>query len=216
MWRVAAAFVFVSFLVVVASSRSPVQADNGITLLSSSSFTDSIGAYHVVGEVRNDTGQTIEFVNVVATYTDSAGNFLATADTYTTLEILSAGDVSPFDLLLTNPPAGIVQYSLQMQWESAFDTPFQGITLIGTPRVSVDSIGFTHIAGQVRNDGNTAATFVQIIATFYAADGTVVGTDSTFASIDTIQPGQSSPYELISQPPRPYTNYRLQVQAESQ
>jgi hypothetical protein len=102
-----------------------------------------------------------------------------------------------------------------MQWQPASDVPFQGITLVGTPQVSVGSIGFTHISGQVRNDASVPAKFVQIIATFYAADGTVVGTDYTFASLDTIQPGQTSPYELISQPARPYANYRLQVQAES-
>ncbi|HEY7294306.1 MAG TPA: FxLYD domain-containing protein [Dehalococcoidia bacterium] len=73
----------------------------------------------------------------------------------------------------------------------------------------------SHIAGQVRNDGSVPAKFVQIIATFYAADGTVVGTGSTFSSLDTIQPGQVSPYELISQPPKPYSTYRLQVQAEN-
>lgn len=215
MRRAVILIVLTAVLAVASAGQRPVRADNGITLLSSSSFTDSIGAYHVVGEVRNDTGQTVEFVNIVGTYTDSAGNFLATADTYTTLNILAAGDISPFDLLLTSPPAGIAQYTLQMQWEPASDTAFQGITLVGTPQVNVDSIGFTHISGQVRNDGSSAAKFVQIIATFYAADGTVVGTDYTFASLDTIQPGQTSPYELISQPVRPYATYRLQVQAQS-
>jgi len=205
---------FLLLVSVLAGSRHAV-ADAGVTLLSSSSFTDSIGAFHVVGEVRNDTGQAIEFVNIIGTFTDSAGNFLATEDTFTTLDVLAAGDIAPFDLLLTTPPAGISQYSLQTQWEPASDVPFQGISLVGDARVSLDSIGFTHIAGQVRNDGSAPAKFVQIIATFYAADGTVVGTDFTFASLDTIQPGQVSPYELVTEPTRPYSNYRLQVQAES-
>jgi hypothetical protein len=111
-WRAVLLLAFSLVLAVVIAGYRPVRADNGITLLSSSSYTDSIGAYHVVGEVRNDTGQTVEFVNIIGTYTDSAGTFLATADTYTTLNILASGDISPFDLLLTNPPAGIAQYSL--------------------------------------------------------------------------------------------------------
>lgn len=201
-------------VVAITGSKS-ASADTGVTLLSSSSHTDSINALHTVGEVRNDTGVSIEFVKVVATYTDADGAFLTSEDTYTTFDVLTPGATSPFDLILISPPAGIAHISLQTQWDAAFDAPFTGLTVLDGARVSKDSIGFRHISGQVRNDSGVPAQFVKVIATFYGADGTVVDTDFTYTKLDTLQPGQVSPFELITQPSTSAVNFKLQVQGSS-
>ena len=45
----------------------------------------------------------------------------------------------------------------------------------------VDNIGSMHIVGEVLNQAPVTAKFVKIIATFYNANGQVIGTDFTYA-----------------------------------
>jgi hypothetical protein len=46
---------------------------SGISVLSSSSFTDDIGAYHIVGEVKNiSPADSMKYVKIVATFYDNA------------------------------------------------------------------------------------------------------------------------------------------------
>lgn len=40
-------------------------------------------------------------------------------------------------------------------------------------------------------------TFVKIIATFYDSNNNVVGTDFTYTSPSTLQPGQKAPFDMI-------------------
>ena len=61
----------------------------------------------------------------------------------------------------------------------------------------VDGIGNLHIVGEVINESFQPLRFVQIIATFYDSNNGVIGTDFTFTSPSTIQPGQRAPFDMI-------------------
>jgi hypothetical protein len=61
----------------------------------------------------------------------------------------------------------------------------------------VDSTGNLHIVGEVINESFQPLRFVQIIATFYDSNNSVIGTDFTFTSPSTIQPGQRAPFDMI-------------------
>jgi len=207
--------VLLVLLASLAAGGRRATANDGVTVLSSSTYVDAIHALHVVGEVRNDTGQSIQFVQIIATFTDADDAFLATGETFTRLDVLLPDMVSPFDLLLPSPPAGIAHSSLQTQWDPTSAAPLAGLTVLDGSRLTKDSIGYTHIAGQVRNDTGVAARFVEVIATFYSADGTVVDVAFTFTKLDTLQPGQTSPFELLARVPASMANYRLQVQGST-
>jgi hypothetical protein len=78
----------------------------------------------------------------------------------------------------------------------------------------VDSIGWYNVVGEVRNNARITFDSVQIIATFYDTTNQVVGTSYTYANIDSIRPGEKSPFHLIlfdtEQSPK-ITSYRLLV-----
>ena len=58
-------------------------------------------------------------------------------------------------------------------------------------------LGTLHIVGEVINESFKSMTFVKIIATFYDSNNNVVGTDFTYTSPSTLQPGQKAPFDMI-------------------
>jgi hypothetical protein len=65
-------------------------------------------------------------------------------------------------------------------------------------KLKKSSFGYRDLVGQVKNIGNDTATFVKIDLTTYDKDGGVLGTDSTYASANTLKPNQKSSFELSS------------------
>ena len=54
-----------------------------------------------------------------------------------------------------------------------------------------------HIVGEVLNQAPVTAKFVEIIATFYDANGQVIGTDFTYADPSELAPNQRAPFNII-------------------
>jgi hypothetical protein len=52
------------------------------------------------------------------------------------------------------------------------------------------------IVGEVLNNGTEAAEFVEATASFYDANGQIVGTEYTFADPSTVQQGTKSPFTI--------------------
>src|SRR5918994_1712666 len=73
-----------------------------VNLLSSSSYVDSIGSLHVVGELQNTSPEPREFVEIVATLRGPSGNILDSSYTYSDVEVLRPGEKSPFDVIFSN------------------------------------------------------------------------------------------------------------------
>src|ERR1051326_379163 len=56
----------------------------GISVLSSSSFRDDTGAYHIVGEVKNNSPtESMNYVKILSTLYDKTGKVVGTDFTYT-------------------------------------------------------------------------------------------------------------------------------------
>ena len=54
-----------------------------------------------------------------------------------------------------------------------------------------------HIVGEVLNQAPVTAKFVKIIATFYNANGQVIGTDFAYADPSDLAPNQRAPFDII-------------------
>ena len=76
-----------------------VKADS-VTVVSSSSFTDSSGNYNIVGEVQN-TGSSWAYVLITATLSDAHSNVLDTITQSAFLATLSPNGKSPFEITET-------------------------------------------------------------------------------------------------------------------
>ena len=53
-----------------------------------------------------------------------------------------------------------------------------------------------HIVGEVQNNGQQTAKFVEVSATLYDSNNKVIGTEFTFTKPSDIEPGQKAPFEI--------------------
>jgi len=60
------------------------------------------------------------------------------------------------------------------------------------------SFGYRDLVGQVKNIGSESAESVNILLTVYDKNGGVIGTDSTYADVDTLKPGQKSNFKFFT------------------
>ena len=84
-----------------------------LVILSHSHYEDA-GWLHVRGEVQNTGDTPAEFVKVVITLYDAAGNVIGTDFTYTDLDTVPAGGTSPFETGTDHYP-GFDHYEIQVQ-----------------------------------------------------------------------------------------------------
>jgi len=92
------------------TSDTPLETDAPeLEILSHNSFTDSIGYLHVVGEVKNNSPSTANFVKVIGTFYDSNDQVVATDFTYTNPSDISSGGTAPFEITLLSASVPISQ-----------------------------------------------------------------------------------------------------------
>ena len=92
------------------------------------------------------------------------------------------------------PPPASPSYTIP--YNPSFTQPTEVLPRILSDNNYVDSIGTLHIVGEVINESYQPARYIRITATFYDANNSVIGTDFTFTSPSTLQPGQRAPFDL--------------------
>ena len=180
-------------------------------ILSHTSYT-SIGYFHVVGEVQNTLSTNIEYVEIIATFYDSSDTVIGTAFTFTYMDILKPNQKSPFDLSSYPDEITPASYKLTVDYLTTSEQPLSGLAILShTP--SVDSLGYHKIVGEVKNNADKEADFVQIVGTYYDSAGKVIGASYTFTNPEDLGVGDTAPFELSSYPRKINpTSYELQVQ----
>jgi hypothetical protein len=189
------------------ATRPPAVVIQGAT-----AYASEYGTYHVVGEVQNNSDDALNFVKVVGTFYDDQNQVVATDFTYTSLHIVDAGSLAPFDLTLLDPPNTISSYKLAVQYNQAYETPLR--VTITSHSGSMSEYGTYNVIGEVKNDYGFPINFVKIVGTFYDAAGNVVRADFTYTGLNTLAAGQTSPFDLaLLDPPAEMDHYVLQTQA---
>lgn len=174
-----------------------LSTDPQIVILSHSGWLDSLGYYHVSGEVENIGDAPASFVKVTATFYNSTGVVIATSFTYTTLSVLLPGRKSPFEVLLvdTAQAAKVHHYSLSVTF-SATSPILIGLEILSHSSY-VDDVGVMHVVGEIKNIATGTATYVKIAATFYNSTGHVVATAFTYSDPSDLNPDQTAPFEVL-------------------
>jgi len=200
------------------ATRLPVSveaAGQAVILNNHTGFFDSLGYYHVVGEVQNNGDGALQFVKITATFYDSAGTVVATSFTYTMIEILHAGQKSPFDVFLFDKAqsAKVARYELGITYQQSGSLPI-GLQILSHSK-HIDSIGWLHVVGEIKNIGDREAHYVKVVATFYDSGGKVVGTFFGYSDPEDLAPRQKAPFEILLQEDRAklVTTYALEAES---
>jgi hypothetical protein len=83
------------------------------------------------------------------------------------------------------------------------------VAILSTSQWGPDDIGLEHAVGEVQDTGTTDVDLVRIDLVFYDSSNQVLGTDVTFPTIETLIPGEKSPFEDIFSPPAGYNHYAV-------
>jgi hypothetical protein len=168
-----------------------------LEILNTSSRTDAVDSFHVVGEVLNNSDGYVEFVEVAGTFFDIAGDVIASEAAYTLTGVIPPWELAPFALLIVDgAPLGIADFQLQVQGDETDNRPVPGLS-IRDDTSNVDSNDSFHVVGEVINESTEPYDFVQVIGTFYDATGAVVAADFTFTERYVVKADGSSPFELV-------------------
>lgn len=203
-------FLYLVFLTIVLPSSIVLQygysqtitptpaSANPISVVSSSSFRDDTGAYHIVGEVKNNSPiDSMKYVKIVATLYDKTGKAFGTDFTFSDVDVLRPAEKSPFKIILTD-----IRQSQKVSSYTLFTSGEKTQALPASLKVNVDNshlhdIGAYHIVGEVTNHGSQKATFVKVSAAFYNSSNVVVAADLTYTDPKDLGPGQTAPFEIV-------------------
>ncbi len=186
-----------------------------LQIVSHQSYVDSLGWYHIVGEVQNSGNVSIEFVEVIAKLYDDTNEVIGTKLTFTAPDIIFPGGKAPFDIITLRRSQWqkIKEYTLQLKGDISEEAVQQNLVLTNqSTRVEDESL---YIEGQVQNTGDSAA-LVKIILTLYDANLNVTNTNWTYADAGILLPNALSDFQIkIDNPADPDNfHYRIQIQEE--
>ena len=144
---------------------APASAAAGsVQVVSTSSWTDSIGNIHIVGEVLNGSGQFEQFIEIDFGLHNAANTLIRTEFTFTQADVLAPGERSSFDDIFT-PPSGYDHYWISNITSQARSAPPNHNFATTVTSVFTDVIGAQHVVGTVTNNNSTTDTFVEILFT---------------------------------------------------
>lgn len=187
-----------------ATTTPPAQqpTNDDVLILGSSQISTDFGSTYIVGEVRNNLSDVVEYVQIVGSFYDSSGLLIDTDFTYTDLDYLRPGERSPFKLIISDESVAsrIANYTLSVNWEpvyaNASAVAAATVLTIQEGEQRIGEFGWYEVVGEVVNGGTDSTEYVKVVATFYDEAGQVINTDFTYTDPTDLAAGQSAPFEL--------------------
>jgi hypothetical protein len=138
------------------------------------------------GELRNDGSAARESIQLRVNLLDAGGQEIASKVGYASMSYLKPGEISPFSVLFSkdDQPKPFARYKIEIRSSKAdfqLGYTYRDLSVLPSLQARQDQYGFIKISGQVRNDGDQPAKFVQVYAVFYDQQGNVVGLASGYA-----------------------------------
>jgi hypothetical protein len=176
--------------------------NDGVLILGSSQISTDFGSTYIVGEVRNNLSDIVEYVQIVGSFYDSSGLLIDTDFTYTDLDYLRPAEKSPFKLIISDESVAsrIDNYTLSVNWEPVYAdasaVAAATVLTIQEGEQRIGEFGWYEVVGEVVNGGTDSTEYVKVVATFYDEAGQVINTDYTYTDPSDLAAGQSAPFEL--------------------
>jgi hypothetical protein len=166
-----------------------------------SSYKDTAGYLHVVGEVENTGNMSARYVQIMGRFYDNQSNIILQDSTFAMLELLPPGSGSPFDLILISSSTDIISridhYELDLDFTETNQTLTRTLLLLSNYSYISNVTGYLYIIGEIQNNSTETSTFTQAFATCYDTNGTVVAVGSAFTDPYSIEYGEKSPFQIL-------------------
>ena len=207
------------------SSEAPIEGQGSgeapqlsATVTHSNYSISEQGYFSIFGIVENTDTVPMEFIQAVVTVMDNAGTTVVEDFSYTFLDVLQPSMTTPFNMTFLQVPENWSYYQISilsapndfMQTLTQFDI----LSNTGNP----GSFGNYEISGEIQNNGEVPAQYVEISAAVFDAAGIILGVGFGYADVDVIEPQGTSSFSLSI----PYlaegevASYQLWVEANLQ
>lgn len=173
-----------------------------------STYTEGSSLY-VVGEAVNGGPAPVYNVQVIATFYNANGEIVGANSGMTLLPRTQPTQANPFKLQLSPPPPNAARYELALTWDDLTIATFDRATIT---REELNQEGGIEIVGDIRNDHRSELRNLQAVATFYAANGTVVDAVAGSVGSSTLAPGASTTFTIQSSRSFTFDHYLVQVE----
>lgn len=154
---------------------------------------------YVVGYVQNHGESDAQDVQVVVSAFDAAGAIIGSGEAFAP-SLVTAGAQAPFRMLLSDiDPAAIARVDIQTQFAPYDPDGFLAdyyITTFEVLQVNWDGAGWV---GQVTNIGEAATNSIAIYVAGLDEAGDVIYANFSYADLDQIAPGLTSPFTVGAQ-----------------
>ncbi len=182
------------------SASAQITNSNPIQILSTSTNTDDLGNFHILGEVNNTSTQSQTNIAITALLSNATNNIVVgNYSAFTSIENLRTGELSPFDIIIQDPQQVLGKFSFM-----EFSTSSQPATddkpvnfIINGSSSFLDNAGNPHITGNIINQGQLSEQPLNLVATFYDNSSLgVIGTQSFGLNAGNLASNQMVPFDI--------------------
>ena len=150
----------------------------------------------IYGEIQNNSESPMSWVKISAALFDANGEILNTNYNYSMLDLIPPGGNSPFSMSMTSEWSGFTDYQLFIEADIE-DEPFELQVEVVSVETREES-EWCYAEGEVKNISDEPLDLVNVVAGFYDADGNIIDTGWDFAEANTLEPGATSEYSIVS------------------
>lgn len=171
---------------------------NAIQILSTSTFIDDLGNFHVIGEVNNTAfdPQTDIVITTILSNT-TINTIIGNHSAFSSIGTLRHGESSPFDILVQDPQIVGKFNFIEFSTSSQPTTEKPANLIINGSNVFLDNVGNPHITGNIINQGQFPEQFLNLVATFYDNSSLgIVGTQSFGLNVANLSQNQVAPFDI--------------------
>jgi len=172
--------------------------NNIIQIISTSTYTDDLSNFHVIGEVNNTSTEPQTNIIITTILSDTTNNVIVgNHSAFSSIGTIRSGELSPFDILIQDPQIlgkfNFMEFTTTSQ--PGIEKP-ANLVLNGSSAF-FDNVGNPHITGNIINQGQSPEQFLNLAATFYDNSSLgVVGTQSFGLNVANLSNNQMTPFDI--------------------
>ena len=173
--------------------------NNIIQIVSTSTYIDDFGSFHIIGEVNNTSPEPQTNILVTTLLSDTNNNLLVgNYSEFTSISTLRQTELSPFDIVIQDPQQILGSFNFMefaVTSQPAIEKP-ANLVLNGTGAF-LDNIANPHITGNILNQGPSPEQFINLVATFYDNSSLgVIGTQSFGLNVGNLPQNHMVPFDI--------------------
>ncbi len=178
-----------------------ISESSSIQVMSTSTYTDDLGNFHIIGEVNNTSTQPQTDIVITALLFDTttSNTIIGNHSAFTSIGTLRTGELSPFDIVIQDSRQNLGKFNfMEFSTTSAPTIAEKPANLVINGSSSfVDNAGNPHITGNIINQGQSPEQFLNLVATIYDNSSLgVVGTQTFGLNVGNLANNQITPFDI--------------------